>query len=106
MDRLMSIIMRPLACMILKVYAGHRGIPSHVASKLAEFTPRTQLTPRELEILQFLAKGLSNRDIAAIVGREESTVKVHVKNIMAKLDVDDRTKAVVVAIQRGFLHIE
>lgn len=91
---------------IRQVYAGERGIPPHVASRLAEFTPRVPLTPRELEVLQLMSKGLSNRDIGAILGREESTIKVHVKNLMAKLDVDDRTAAVVVAIQRGIFHVE
>jgi DNA-binding NarL/FixJ family response regulator len=91
---------------IRQVSGGQRGIPSQVASRLAEFTPRTQLTPRELEVLALMAKGLTNREIAAVLRREESTVKVHVKSILAKLDVDDRTEAVVVAIQRGFLHVE
>jgi two-component system, NarL family, response regulator len=91
---------------IRQVSGGQRGIPTQVASRLAEFMPRTQLTPRELEVLTLLSKGLSNREIAAVLRREESTVKVHVKSILAKLDVDDRTEAVVVAIQRGFLHVE
>jgi DNA-binding NarL/FixJ family response regulator len=91
---------------IRQVHAGQRGIPPAVASRLAEFTPRVGLTPRELEVLRLVARGLSNRDIAAAIGREETTVKVHMKNIMAKLGVDDRTGAVVVAIQRGFLHVQ
>lgn len=91
---------------IRQVYGGSRGIPTEIAMRLAEFTPRAKLTPREIEVLALVAKGLKNRDIAAVLGREESTVKVHVKNIMMKLNVDDRTKAVVVAIQRGFLHVE
>lgn len=91
---------------IRQVRNGQRGIPPEVASRLAEFTPRTQLTPRELEVLALVAKGLTNREIAAVLRREESTVKVHVKSVLAKLDVDDRTEAVVVAIQRGFLHVE
>ena len=91
---------------IRQVLGGQRGIPSEVASRLAEFTPRVQLTPRELEVLRLVAKGLSNRDIGAILGREESTIKVHVKNIMTKLDVDYWTAAVVVALHRGFLHVD
>lgn len=94
-----------LTC-IRQVHAGTRGIPAEIALRLAEFTPRVKLTPRELEVLGLLAKGLKNRDIATELGREESTVKVHVKNIMMKLNVEDRTRAVVVAIQRGFLHVE
>ena len=91
---------------IRQVHDGRRGIPGPIAARMAEFTPRVQLSPRELEVLKLVAKGLSNGDIAAIIGREESTVKVHVRNIMTKLEVDDRTAAVVVAIQRGFLHVE
>ncbi len=56
--------------------------------------PRVALTPRELEVLALVAKGLSNREIATVIGREETTVKVHMKNITAKLAVDDRTGAV------------
>lgn len=95
-----------LLTVIRQVHRGGRGIPQTIASRLAEFTPRTQLTPREIEVLQLVAKGLTNREIAAVLGREESTVKVHVKNILAKLEVGDRTEAVVVAIQRGFMHVE
>lgn len=91
---------------IRQVKAGSRAIPPEIGSRLAEFTPRRQLTPREIEVLALVGKGLSNRDIAVALGREESTVKVHVKNILSKLDVDDRTAAVVVAIKRGFLRVE
>lgn len=91
---------------IRQVHAGARGIPPEIGSRLAEFTPRRQLTPREIEVLGLVGKGMSNREIAGVLGREESTVKVHVKNILSKLDVDDRTAAVVIAIKRGFLRIE
>ena len=91
---------------VRQVHGGHRGIPPEIASRLAEFTPRIHLTPREQEVLQLVAKGLSNREIAAVLGREESTIKVHVKSVLAKLEVNDRTDAVVVAIQRGFLHVD
>ncbi len=86
--------------------AGRRVIPSVVAGRLAEFTPRVDLTPRELEVLALTAKGLRNKDIARIIGRSEETVKVHIKHIMAKLDVDDRTEAVTVALARGIIHLD
>ena len=86
--------------------AGKRVIPPSVASRLAEFIPRVDLTPRELEVLRLTAKGLRNRDIARVIGRTEETVKVHLKHIMAKLDVEDRTEAVTLALQRGILHLE
>lgn len=91
---------------VRQVHNGQRGIPAEIASRLAEFTPRIHMTPREHEVLQLIAKGLTNREIAAVLGREESTIKVHVKSVLAKLEVNDRTEAVVVAIQRGFLHVE
>jgi DNA-binding NarL/FixJ family response regulator len=85
---------------------GRRVIPSGVASRLAEFVPRVDLTPRELDVLRLAAKGLRNGDIARVIGRAEATVKVHIKHIMAKLGVSDRTEAVTLALQRGILHLD
>lgn len=86
--------------------AGRRVIPPAVAGRLAEFTPRLDLTAREVEVLRFAAKGLRNKDIARVIGRTEATVKVHLKNIMAKLGVEDRTEAVTLAFQRGIIHLD
>jgi DNA-binding NarL/FixJ family response regulator len=86
--------------------AGRRVVPPAVAGRLAEFTPRVDLTPREVEVLRLTAKGLRNRDIARVIGRTEETVKVHLKNIMAKLDVEDRTEAVTLGLQRGIIHLD
>jgi DNA-binding NarL/FixJ family response regulator len=86
--------------------AGRRVVPPGVAGRLAEFTPRVDLTPREVEVLRLTAKGLRNRDIGRVIGRTEETVKVHLKNIMAKLDVEDRTEAVTLALQRGIIHLD
>jgi DNA-binding NarL/FixJ family response regulator len=77
-----------------------------VAGRLAEFTPRTDLTERELEVLRLAARGLRNRAIAASIGRTEATVKVHLKHVMAKLGVADRTEAVTAALHRGIIHLE
>jgi DNA-binding NarL/FixJ family response regulator len=87
------------------VYGGRRGIPTPIAARLAEHTPRIALTPREREVLELLAKGFSNAEIGQFIGRTEGTVKVHVKNILQKLDVNDRTEAVAVAAQRGFIRL-
>ena len=86
--------------------AGKRVIPAEVASRLAEFTPRVDLTPREVEVLRLAAKGLRNRAIAQVIGRTEETVKVHLKHVMAKLGVDDRTEAVTLALHRGIIHLD
>jgi DNA-binding NarL/FixJ family response regulator len=90
---------------IRQVHRGIRVIPNEVAQRLAEFTPRVELTERELEVLTQMARGLSNKEIAAILGRAEATIKVHVLHILQKLDTTDRTEAVTVALQRGIIHL-
>ncbi|WP_284351402.1 response regulator [Roseisolibacter agri] len=85
---------------------GKRVIPTEVANRLAEFVPRVDLTAREIEVLRLAAKGLRNRAIAQRIGRTEATVKVHLRNVMAKLGVDDRTEAVMIALQRGVIHLD
>ena len=91
---------------IRSVASGHRVIPAAVASRLAEFTPRVELTAREVEVLRLVAKGLRNSEIARVIGRTPGTVKVHVTNILGKLGAEDRTEAVIVALQRGIIHLE
>lgn len=86
--------------------AGRRVIPPTVAGRLAEFVPRVDLTPREVEVLRLAAKGLRNRDIARVIGRTEETVKVHLKHVMSKLHVTDRTEAVTLSLQRGIIHLD
>ncbi len=86
--------------------AGKRVIPPAVAMRLAEFTPRVDLTAREVEVLRLTAKGLRNREIARVIGRTEETVKLHLKHVMAKLGVGDRTEAVTLALQRGIIHLD
>lgn len=90
---------------IRQVYRGVRVIPADVAQRLAAFTPRVDLTDRELEVLTHMARGLSNKEIAAALDRAEPTIKVHVLHILQKLDVADRTEAVTVALQRGIIHL-
>ena len=88
------------------VAAGKRVIPPEVAARLAEFTPRADLTERETEVLQLAAKGMRNRDIATAIGRTPETVKVHLKHVMEKLQVHDRTEAVIQAVRRGIIHLD
>jgi len=87
------------------VHRGSRVVPLTVALKLAEYTPRVELTDRELDVLALMAKGESNKEIAESIGRTEATVKVHVLHILSKLGVDDRTAAVTVALKRGMIHL-
>jgi DNA-binding NarL/FixJ family response regulator len=86
--------------------SGRRVIPSEIAARLAEFTPRQDLTARELEVLRLVAKGLRNRDIARAIGRTPETVKVHLKHVMEKLHVRDRTEAVIQAVRRGIIRLD
>lgn len=91
---------------IRAVHRGSRVIPPEVAARLAEHVPRVELTAREVEVLELVAKGLSNKEVARVLGRTEETVKVHLKHVFEKLGVEDRTEAVTTALQRGILHID
>lgn len=90
---------------IRTVYRKGWVLPNAVAQRLAEFVPRVELTARELEILALMAKGLRNLEIATALSRTEATIKVHIQNIFSKLGVADRTEAVVVGLERGFIHL-
>jgi len=90
---------------IRHVHQGGRVLPPVVAQRLAEFTPRVELTDREVEVLGHMAKGMSNREIATELGRTEATVKVHVAHILEKLEAADRTEAVTIALRRGIIHL-
>ena len=90
---------------IRAVYAGRRCIPTAVATRLAERMAGNDLTAREVDVLQLIARGKSNREIAVMLAITEGTVKGHVNNILSKLGVNDRTGAVTTAIQRGIVHL-
>ena len=91
---------------IRAVHAGQKLMPAEVVEKLAEHYPSSKLTSRETEVLGFVAKGVSNKEIAEKLGTADGTVKIHVQNILAKLGAADRTHAVTIAVQRGILHLE
>ena len=88
-----------------KVHAGGRFLPPPVARALASRSPYSELSSRELEVLHLLVGGNSNKDIANLLGIAEATVKSHVSTILMRLDVEDRTQAVVAALQRGLVHL-
>lgn len=90
---------------IREVHSGGRVIPASVSRALAERRPHSQLSPRELEVLQHIASGCSNKEIGTALGITEATVKWHVNIILSRLDVGDRTQAIVTALQRGILHL-
>lgn len=90
---------------LLRVHAGGRFLPPPVARALASRMPDSDLSSREQEVLRHLVEGLSNKEIAALLGITEATVKCHVSTILMRLNVSDRTQAVVTALQRGLVHI-
>lgn len=94
-----------LVTMIRQVHAGGRPIPADVAQKLTDHMFQSQLTAREVEVVEWIAKGLRNKEIADQLGISENTVQGHVKSILYKLKVNDRTGAVTAAIRRGILTI-
>jgi DNA-binding NarL/FixJ family response regulator len=91
--------------LIRAVHAGGGPISPEVGRKLADHVKKPALTKREMEVLQLVAEGLRNKEIAAQLFISEETIQGHVKNIMSKLNAHDRTEAVTVAIRRGILHI-
>ena len=93
-----------LSAAIRKVHAGQRYLPASLAQLLADREPRPALTSREYEVLQLIARGLINREIAHVLGISESTVRNHTIHLFAKLDVSDRTEAAMLALQKGIIH--
>jgi DNA-binding NarL/FixJ family response regulator len=90
---------------IRAVYAGQTYLPAAVAAALAAQMPRPDLSAREVQVLELIVQGLANKQIAYSLGIAEHTVKNHVKSILSKLSVQDRTQAATAAIQRGIVHL-
>ena len=90
---------------IRSVHATLRYLPPPVLQTLANRPPSFELSSRELEILQLIVKGLSNKQIAERLGIGEGTVKWHVNIILGRLNVRDRTQAAVAALQRGIVEL-
>jgi two-component system NarL family response regulator len=90
---------------IRDVHSGGRPIPPELARKLADRLTQSQLTAREVEVLTLVAKGLRNKEIGATLAISEETVQGHMKHILSKMGVNDRTRAAVVAVQRGIIRL-
>ena len=88
-----------------RVNSGGRFLPPPVSRALSSRIPNSDLSAREREVLKLIVKGKSNKEIATELGITESTVKCHVSVILMRLNVSDRTQAVVTALQRGLAHI-
>jgi two-component system NarL family response regulator len=91
---------------IRRVSTGERPLPVAVQTRLAERDVHGVLTNRELQVMELIGEGLRNKEIAAALGISEETTQVHVKNILLKLKVHDRTAAVRIALRRGFIHMK
>jgi DNA-binding NarL/FixJ family response regulator len=98
--------LKEMVTAIRTVHAGKRYIPQDIAARLADRMMRTDLTPREVEILKLLSKGPTNKEIGHALGISENTVKNHVNSIIEKLEVSDRTEAATTAIQRGLISVD
>jgi two-component system, NarL family, response regulator len=90
---------------IRDVHAGGRPIPPEIARKLADRLTQSSLTAREVEVLSLVARGYRNKEVASALCISEETVQGHMKHILSKLGVNDRTRAAIVAAQRGIIRL-
>ncbi len=90
---------------LLRVHSGHRFLPQVVTEALSSRLPGSNLSTREQEVLQLMFAGKSNREIAEELAIKEATVKTHVSVILMRLNVSDRTQAVVEGLKRGLVHL-
>jgi two-component system NarL family response regulator len=102
---LKDVFFEELEAAIRTVHAGSRHIPAVIAERLAERMATSDLTGREMEVLELIVRGQSNKEIAASLKITEATVKSHINNILSKLGVTDRTQAATTALQRGLVHL-
>jgi len=91
---------------VREVHAGRHPVSPDVQARLDERASMPTLTPREVEVLDLVAAGRRNKEIALALNISEDTVQVHIKNIFTKLRVNERTSAVKVAVQRGIVHLD
>lgn len=102
---LKSMLRKELLETIRVLHSGRRRVPPEIAAEIAEHATDDMLSQREIEVLRLVAGGNGNREVAARLAISEETVKAHMKNILAKLDANDRTHAVTIALRRGIIEI-
>lgn len=90
---------------IRAVHAGQKRLSAEVAAEIAEHSADDALTPREVDVLLLVGKGNANKAIAAQLSLTEETVKSHIRNILSKLQANDRTHAVAIAVKRGIVDL-
>jgi len=103
---LKSVLREELVVAIRKAASGDRHVPEALAERLAARSPRSHLSPREVEVIRLIVDGRRNREIARLLDISEGTVKIHVSNIFQKLCVADRTEAAKEALQRGIVQLD
>lgn len=87
------------------VHSGKRYIPQEVTNQLDGFFPEVALTPREVDVLSLVARGLGNKEVGDVLGTASGTVKAHMQSILGKLGAKDRTHAVTIGLRRGIIHL-
>jgi len=100
---LKSMLRKELLDTIRSVHAGKRRIPPEIAAELADHVTDDALSEREIEVLKRVATGHSNKAIASQLSVSEAAVKANMKSVLSKLNANDRTHAVMIALKRGFL---
>lgn len=90
---------------IREVHLGKRPMSANVRASLAERAEHRHVTPRELQVIELLSQGMRNKEIAVLLGISEETVQVHLRNIYIKLNINDRTAVLAVAMRRGLIHL-
>ncbi|MGF6496155.1 DNA-binding NarL/FixJ family response regulator [Luteibacter sp. 621] len=102
---LKSELRKDMLSTITQMMDGKRRVPDEIASEIAGHANDDELTPRETQVLTHVATGAANRDVATTLGIAEETVKAHMKSILAKLQANDRTHAVAIALRRGIIEL-
>lgn len=102
---LKDVLFNELAERIRQVHAGVHSLPAKVETRLAERKGHKPLSAREQQIVELLAQGKRDKEIASLLDMGEKTVKVHLRNLFKKLGVNERTGAVAVAVRRGLIHL-
>lgn len=92
-----------IVCAVSTVSAGGKYFPEAIAARIAEHESHSSLSPREVEILEMVAKGLTNKEIGQALQISPYTVRNHINHICAKLNVGDRTEAATMALQQGII---
>jgi two-component system NarL family response regulator len=102
---LKDMLSEDLIRVVREVHSGNQPIRPEVEALLAKRAAGSTLTNREVEVIDLIAQGMRNKEIAATLGISEETAQVHVKHILAKLKVKDRSAAITVALRRGIIHL-